>query len=155
MFYRLIYTSKASDKFVAADISHIVKSAQAHNKRIGVTGLLMFIEDGFIQYLEGNEEDVLNVYHNIIVKDKRHKNLKIILQGNSLKRDFDSWNMGLKIITNEDLDEVRSLNNNPDFDLFAELNGQPDIAKEVLKYYYLHGDIDFSKFWGSDNRLKL
>ncbi len=155
MYYRILYTSKASDKLKSSDIVDIIATAQAHNKTIGVTGMLMFIEDGFLQYLEGQEDDVMTLY-NKISKDDRHQDCKIILQGRTghHKRHFESWNMGLKILTKQDIEDVRALNNNANFDLFEELNSHPDIAKQLMKYFYNHGEIDFRKFWSADNSIK-
>ena len=61
-FYRILYSSKASDAMKSSDVMNIIATAQAFNKTADVTGMLLFIEDGFIQYLEGAEETVVKLY---------------------------------------------------------------------------------------------
>jgi|GEM_PF-554326 len=155
MSYRILYSSKASDIFKASDIMNIIATAQAFNKTADVTGMLLFIEDGFIQYLEGAEETVVNLYK-IIAQDSRHQDCKVLLQGPSGEKErcFASWNMGLKIITDQDLKDLKAMNNNANFNLFDELEGKPDFAKELMKYFYNHGEISFQKFWTSDNKIR-
>jgi hypothetical protein len=138
----------------SSDIIDIINTAQKFNKSINVTGMLMFVAENFIQYLEGAEEDVLMLY-NKIAKDRRHVNCQVILQGRSgvNYRHFANWNMGLKIITEQDLKDIRDLNKNPNFDLFEELNNHPDIAKQLMKHFYNHGEINFREFWTSSNNI--
>ncbi len=154
-FYRILYSSKASDAMKSSDVMNIIATAQAFNKTADVTGMLLFIEDGFIQYLEGAEETVVKLYKKI-AQDSRHQDCKVLLQGPSgeKERSFASWNMGLKIITDQDFQDLKAMNENPDFNLFNELEGKPDIAKELMKYFYNHGEIDFGKFWNSDNKIR-
>lgn len=152
--YRIVYHSNASVKMKDSEIFKIVAKAQKNNKKAGITGLLLFIDDCFIQLLEGEEKSVKALY-NKIMHDERHERPKVILQGNIAKRDFESWNMGLKIFTSQDIHDLKEINQNPDFDLLKDLKEKQDLAIELMRFFYKHGKIDFNAFWKSKNDIDL
>lgn len=137
-----------------SDIFKIVESAQKRNKPLGITGLLLYIDGGFIQLLEGEEDRVKKLYEKIS-KDNRHEQLKVILQGTIPERDFPSWNMGLKVFTKQDLDDLKQINNNPEFNLLQNLRSKNDLAIELMRYFYKNGKIDFNEFWNSSNTIDI
>ena len=151
--YRIVYHSRASDKMKDSQIFNIVEKAQKHNKEVGITGLLLFISNSFIQLLEGEEKEVKASYQKIM-QDERHDQSKIILQGNITKRDFTSWNMGLKIFTKQDIMDLKEINQNQDFDLLKDLKEKQDLAIEFMRFFYNHGKIDFYEFWKSQNDIE-
>ena len=51
----LIYVSKASPSFTSSDIDALLNSARKNNQQLGLTGILCFDYQFFIQYLEGNQ----------------------------------------------------------------------------------------------------
>lgn len=155
MYYRILYSSTATDELTANDIIEIVNSAKNYNGTKGITGMLLFIGDNFLQYLEGDEAEVSDLYAKI-ARDKRHTDCKILLQGRNGvdHRHFEGWNMGMKILTEQDMMDAKDMNNNPEFDLFQQLNSRPDIAKEIMKYFYNNGEVNFRKFWTSNNTIK-
>lgn len=150
--FRLIYTSSATTKMKEADIFDIIKKAQKNNKAIDITGLLLYIDGAFLQVLEGPEKSVKAIYHKIS-SDPRHENAKIILQGKIEYRDFSSWDMGLKIFTSQDIEDLKAMNNNPDFDLKSTLINNQSLAFEFMKHFYNNGEINFAKFWSQSNKI--
>ena len=73
-------------------VQQIVKSSIRNNKDDGVTGLLVTIQDYFVQALEGPVDSVRNTYARIS-SDRRHHDPHIILQGPVESRLFSDWNM--------------------------------------------------------------
>lgn len=153
--YKLLFTSKASNKMTESDIFKIVDRAKKVNAAHNITGLLLYVNDSFIQLLEGNEEDVKQLSSKI-TQDERHEQVRTIIQGPAKKRDFDSWNMGLKIYTEQDIEDLKQINKNPDFNLLSDLQTKQDLTIELLRYFYKFGKIDFNHFWTSnDNNVEL
>lgn len=152
--YRIVYHSKAALSMKDSEIFSIVSKAQVNNKNLGITGLLLYIEDSFFQLLEGDEQTVKELYYKI-AQDERHENVRPVLQGKIDSRDFSSWNMGLKIFTTQDIQDLKEINKNQEFDLLADLSEKQDLAIELMRYFYKNGDIDFNKFWSSNNDIDI
>ena len=91
--YQLIYISTATSKINEDTIRDIGIKASEKNKTEQVTGLLAYKGDNFIQVLEGKKKDVLNIYQNIIVKDKRNTRHLIVYEGEISKKEFGEWGM--------------------------------------------------------------
>jgi len=93
--YRLYYRSRQTPSIIPdldVVVQHIVKSSIRNNKDDGLTGLLVTIQDSFIQTLEGPVDSVRNTYARISC-DRRHRDPQIIAQGPVEKRLFSDWNM--------------------------------------------------------------
>lgn len=90
---RLIYTSTISDSFVVDDIHAIMESARKNNIEAGLTGLLYFNRQYFLQCLEGGRDEVNKAYHKIL-PDSRHKNVVILSYEEISERQFPNWQMG-------------------------------------------------------------
>lgn len=90
---RLVYVSSISDEFQPDDLGKILESAQKHNKRNHVTGLLGFNRKIFLQCLEGSRAKVNETYHRIL-QDPRHDRIIMLDYKEIVERKFDSWSMG-------------------------------------------------------------
>lgn len=90
---RLIYTSTISDSFVVDDIHAIMDAAKRNNVDTGLTGLLYFNRQYFLQCIEGGRAEV-NFTYNKILGDSRHKNVTILSYEEISERQFPSWQMG-------------------------------------------------------------
>jgi hypothetical protein len=69
----------------------------------------MLVKNGkfFIQLLEGKEKNVMKVY-DLIATDRRHSNLKILMNFTTNSRMFPEWYMGL--VKNENFEvSIREL----------------------------------------------
>lgn len=71
----------------------MLDKAQKKNAEIGVSGLLAYHNGKFIQLLEGNQQNVAQLYA-AIQNDPRHTDLTIELQSETDMRAVPSWNMG-------------------------------------------------------------
>ena len=68
-------------------------AAASASARRGVTGLLCYSGDVFIQVLEGGRDGVCDLF-NEIVRDDRHTNVRILLFDEIAARKFGGWTMG-------------------------------------------------------------
>jgi hypothetical protein len=122
LFY-LMYISKKVDHFLEDDLIHILNSSRKNNKKQGITGVLIYNKGHFLQILDGSRESVNTVFHEHILKDKRHENIVTLSQGLMAKRDFVNWDMGFYGTTghhNYDLLANTNLNTHPAGDIIQK-----------------------------------
>ena len=93
MLVRLLYASRAATPLSSATIESILDSSRANNRNRGITGILCYSDDLFIQVLEGSRDDVCELY-NTIIKDARHQQVRILHFEEIRERRFGAWNMG-------------------------------------------------------------
>lgn len=89
----IAYLSTCNQPLATDAVDKILASAQAYNKKVGVTGALLYDENNFIQYIEGPEESITDVFSRICAASQHNR----ILQLGSDKiqsRIFDQWHMG-------------------------------------------------------------
>jgi len=93
MEIQLIYLSKR--KCSDEEIAKIMEKSVEKNKRLGITGFLIYSDEYFLQCLEG-EKDTVNKLYETIKKDDRHSNIFLISIRLIQQRDFPGWSMGQK-----------------------------------------------------------
>ena len=86
----------------------------------GVTGVLFFHKNKFVQIIEGTKENLIQLM-NSISKDSRHENVNYLFNEPIEERGFESWNMDSFNLSNEN-----KLN-------LAELNKIGDAYKAMFK----------------------
>jgi hypothetical protein len=93
MLVRLLYASRAATPLTTPVVDSILAQSRAHNPKLGITGMLCYSEDLFLQVLEGGRDEVCELY-NTIVRDDRHSNVRILRFDEIAERRFGSWTMG-------------------------------------------------------------
>lgn len=93
--YQLLYVSGATRPMGEDDLDAILTASRRNNDEKGVTGVLLFAEDTFIQVLEG-ERSVVRDLAARIRKDKRHRNFMVLVERTTATRAFADWQMGFK-----------------------------------------------------------
>jgi hypothetical protein len=93
MLVRLLYASRATTPLVASVQDSILEQSRSHNPALGITGILCFSDNVFIQVLEGGRDEVCELY-NTIVRDGRHQHVRILSFEEIRERRFGSWTMG-------------------------------------------------------------
>src|SRR5512134_1469440 len=93
MLVRLLYASRATQPLTVAVHESILEQSRTHNPRLGITGVLCFSDDLFMQVLEGGRDEVCELY-NTIVRDDRHQNVRILSFEEIRERRFGNWTMG-------------------------------------------------------------
>jgi len=89
---QLVYFSSVVGGLVQDDIQSLLKHAQQKNSAAGVSGLLLFSNQHFLQVLEGPRTEVNTTYYRI-QNDKRHRDPIILLYKDIHARDFCNWAM--------------------------------------------------------------
>lgn len=105
--HHLIYESRATQPFTEAELAELLQKARAHNEAHGLTGLLLYADDGrFVQVLEGEVDDVHELYFLRIARDPRHHRLQLLADGTLDHRRFGDWRMGYRPATPKALVEL-------------------------------------------------
>lgn len=88
----IVYKSDASISEI--NLLELLESSRKNNKKVSITGILITHGEGFIQYIEGNEQNIDRLFHEKISQDPRHENISIMIQGSISERNFANWDMG-------------------------------------------------------------
>lgn len=97
--YRLMYMSTANKDFSTNELESLLKNAKKSNENKNITGLLVVKGRTFLQCLEGEKSDVLNLF-NKIKDDSCHRDVIELLEEETNTRYFSNWSMGFKNIKN-------------------------------------------------------
>lgn len=89
---RIVYTSAATDLCDQNEIDCILVDSKKLNAENGITGILYFSNNFFIQYFEGVGTEVDSTFSRI-ERDNRHTDLRVVLQGDTKEREFGDWSM--------------------------------------------------------------
>ena len=117
MLVRLLYASRAAALLSNATIEAILDTSRSNNRSRGITGILCYSDDLFIQVLEGGRDAVCELY-NSIVKDPRHQQVRILNFEEIRERRFGAWNMGQVNISKINPSLLLKYSEKPDLDPF-------------------------------------
>ena len=92
---RVAYVSNARFGLNQNDLESIMHISKLRNKLAGVTGVLLFNGVNFMQVLEGERAQTLNIYDRIL-RDARHSGIKTIVQEKINHFTYPAWGMKLK-----------------------------------------------------------
>ena len=93
MLVRLMYASRAATAIDQEALMAILRKSKAKNPGLGITGVLCFSEDIFLQVLEGGRSAVNQLY-NRIAADPRHQQVELLCYEEIDERRFAGWSMG-------------------------------------------------------------
>ena len=92
MTYQITYSSRATEPMTAVSLAKILADARAGNRARHITGALIYVEDVFLQVLEGDRDVVRAVMANI-ARDSRHGSVKVFHEAEVDAPTFGSWSM--------------------------------------------------------------
>lgn len=101
---RMIYCSQANIDFSPDELVELLELARIKNTESGLTGMLLYCSQSFLQMLEGDPLSLESTYGRIIA-DGRHSNLRLLMNVNIDARLFPDWTMGFEHIDDEELAE--------------------------------------------------
>ena len=123
MLFHLIYVSTAISPRTLEDHARLLSKSRARNKKLGLTGMLLYRDGYFMQVLEGEENDVMAVFADI-KKDIRHHSIDVLRSEYIQHRDFPDWTMGFTDVGELDTEGV------PGFTRFLEHDFNPEYFAE-------------------------
>ena len=89
---RLTYVSRARPDLTSADLQDVLRQAQVNNVRSGISGILCFNKNYFLQSIEGSRGE-LNQLLNKLVIDARHYDVQVIEHKEITQRTWQEWSM--------------------------------------------------------------
>lgn len=88
--FSLVYRSEASPELNSLQLQRLMERAQEFNRSVGITGCLLFHAGTFLQYLEGNQWEVIRLFDKINADD-RHHDIELLAHCRIQRRDFRRW----------------------------------------------------------------
>ena len=101
LMHRLLYLSSASFKFSDETLRDILTTSRKNNALSDITGLLLYHDGSILQILEG-EEIAIHTLFIKLMRDPRHTGVLKLLDEETDSRDFSSWSMGFKKLSDEE-----------------------------------------------------
>jgi len=90
----LLYRSRAIKTFNDLELQQLINAARVRNKAEGLTGLLVYHEGRFLQWLEGPVDRLERVWHSIR-EDHRHTDIALLAESSIQTRRFGQNSMAL------------------------------------------------------------
>jgi hypothetical protein len=112
----LAYVSRQSFIQTDEEISSLLVTCRTNNTRKEISGMLIYFDGTFVQFLEGPKNNI-DLLFKKISNDKRHEDIILLIEGSSEKREFEDWSMAFKKLTQPET---------------AKLLGQKEFKKEDL-----------------------
>lgn len=110
----VVYCSSAAEGVDATIVAQIIATAQRHNARHGITGILVSGAGLFFQWLEGPPDAVAALMSRIAL-DSRHNTVVTLTESDDVReRVFGQWDMelvaaeGIREVLNDALGEVKN-----------------------------------------------
>ena len=121
----LAYRSRAVVSPTQAELDRILRAAQRRNHDEHVTGLLIYDQGCFFQWLEGPGPGLSRVWGSIC-RDPRHHSIEVLREESMPTRFFGSWDMRLAQRARGKIDAALAVVDTPR-DLLKRLHGRPAV----------------------------
>ena len=92
----IAYRSKAIAPLSEGQLHDLLQTCRANNRKSGLTGLLIYDEGKFFQWLEGHPDQLASMW-DAIRHDQRHADIELIGQQPVPLRFFGDWDMRLSV----------------------------------------------------------
>ncbi len=125
----IVYLSVSKRELTEKELADFLTNIRAKNKKLKVSGLLLYNKGMFIQVIEGEKNTILNLFQNV-TNDNRHSNIVKLLEEDIVRRSFPDWSMGFKIISYKETENIPGFS-----DLLKEeaaFEPIPGIAEQVM-----------------------
>lgn len=93
MLVRCLYASRSTKPLPASLLNEVLDQSRRNNPGKGITGLLCVANDIFVQVIEGGRDEVCELF-NTIVRDERHRDVRLLVYEEIAERRFGGWTMG-------------------------------------------------------------
>ncbi|MGV3635640.1 MAG: BLUF domain-containing protein [Pseudorhodoplanes sp.] len=93
MLVRCLYASRPVKPVPSDLLDQILEQSRRNNPPRGITGLLCYTSDVFVQVIEGGRDEVCELFA-AIVRDQRHAHVRLLSYEEIAERRFPGWTMG-------------------------------------------------------------
>jgi hypothetical protein len=98
----LVYVRSATRLMSDEELLAMLREAREENRRLGITGMLLYKGGNYMQVLEGPESAVMTL-HERIEKDEQHRGMLVLLRMPIAERQFPDWSIGFCKVDRMDL----------------------------------------------------
>lgn len=95
--FAIVYVSKAARAFTLPELQHLQVQAQRNNEREGVTGVLLYADGAFMQYLEGPAAGLARIYERIRPHPWHYGVIDLVREPIA-QREFAGWSMAFRVV---------------------------------------------------------
>ena len=104
MVFSLVYSSTTDHDWSQDELVALLEWSRGWNLDHGVTGLLLYRDCAFMQFLEGDEPVVRNLFSHIH-HDPRHQDIDLMWTNHTEQRRFGEWTMGFRELGGHHVEE--------------------------------------------------
>lgn len=105
---QIVYISSAVAPWSTEQLLELLQQCLKNNSARGVTGMLLYGEDTFLQALEGDDA-VIDALIEKIARDPRHAKIQLLHRRPIERRQYAEWSMGFKRISERELTGIKGL----------------------------------------------
>jgi hypothetical protein len=131
----ITYISRATKPMEAEQLLALLQQCLKNNASEGVTGMLLYGNETFLQVLEGEDEAVDGLVEKI-KNDPRHSNVQFLHRRPIERRQYADWSMGFKRVSDSEIQHIEGLRNFGERDFNFEYLLQHEDVVEVLTEHY-------------------
>jgi hypothetical protein len=91
--HAIVYVSTAVRLLTPPELDELLAQARQRNAAAGVSGLLLYNDGNFMQYIEGPPGPLQEIYGSI-ERDPRHRGIIELMNEPVATREFEGWSMG-------------------------------------------------------------
>ncbi|HUN92128.1 MAG TPA: BLUF domain-containing protein [Burkholderiaceae bacterium] len=125
---QVLYRSVATQPFSPEDLQELADAARRRNAHESLTGLLVYHDGRFVQWLEGPDDGVRRVWSSIR-DDPRHRAIERLYAPSSAHRLFPDWRLQIGASNTDGIAEAVCLA----VPTLQELHGQDKDARAILR----------------------
>ena len=131
---RIIYSSHSIERFSKRDLLDLLHESRAFNSIDGISGVLMHRDGTFVQIIEG-EREVIDGLLERILRDPRHRDVKVLLDTPVESRLFADWSMGCADFDDDNLSRIPGIRTDlSDPEVLEDIMSRlPEIAAVLVK----------------------
>ena len=100
MLKTICYISDSKQNESIKNLEALYSKAKTNNLKNNITGILIYINNNYLQVLEGYEKTIDKTFEKIYA-DGRHKNIFKIIETTIEERIFEDYNFGFTTIKNK------------------------------------------------------
>jgi hypothetical protein len=93
-FRQVVYISQATSTFTESELNELIEVSRRNNKKHSITGAMLYLENSFIQVIEGKDAAISYLLHTLRA-DTRHLDIRILSDKLAQVRNFQNWSMGI------------------------------------------------------------
>lgn len=134
---QILYFSVAVRPMSDDDLRTLLDQSWANNLDHGITGLLLYAGQHFIQAIEGKPDEVGQLISNIKADDRNYK-VTLMLDRNIEQRAFPGWLMGFHAMSEEELRNVEGFRNLATFADIDDFESADEWLLNFMTAFYLN-----------------